>query len=97
MHDIDEKINKIKDNISKMWDEFHEKMDAYYEQKRKFDFIEWQHKVKNRKLHDIEREKKKKWAEEREKEKEKEEQKKKYIHEIELCNFLMNYLISLKK
>ena len=34
---------------------------------------------------------------EKDKEREKEEQKKKYINEIELCNFLINYLRNLQK
>lgn len=67
-------------------------MDKYWEQKHKVDFLEWQHRVKKRKVEDVEREKRRAIAIEREKQQEKEEQLKKYIKEIELCNFLINYL-----
>lgn len=71
-------------------------MDDHWKQKHFIDFVEWQTRVKNRKIGDKEREVRKAEYEKRDKEREKEEQLKKYLGEIELINFLINYLNGLK-
>jgi hypothetical protein len=53
-------------------------------------------KVKNRKINDIEREKRRLEYEQKDKEYEKQEKLQKYIGEIELCNQLIQYLNNLK-
>lgn len=42
-------------------------MDKYWEQKYKVDFLEWQHRIKKRKIENIEREKRREIAIKKEK------------------------------
>ena len=44
------KIQVIDGDNTKIWEDFHEKMDKYWAQKHKVDFLEWQHRVKKRKI-----------------------------------------------
>jgi cbb3-type cytochrome oxidase cytochrome c subunit len=60
------------------------------------DFIEWQERVKRRKVQDKERESKKAEYEKRDQEREKEEKLRQYLGEIELINQLITYLNNLK-
>lgn len=46
------KIKELDDLNKKIWVEYKEKNDAYWEQKHKVDFLEWQHRVKERKVRD---------------------------------------------
>ena len=57
LDDAEAKIKEIDSEIKKIWEEFHTKSDAYWDQKHKLDFLEWQHRVQKRKIDDIEREK----------------------------------------
>ena len=40
------KIKQLDELNKKIWIEYNEKNEAYWEQKHKVDFLEWQHKVK---------------------------------------------------
>lgn len=93
---LEEEINKIRAENNKLWDEYHKKADDHWKQKHLIDFIEWQNRVKNRKIAEKEREAKKAEYEKRDKEREKEAQLQRYIGEIELINFLITYLNNLK-
>lgn len=93
---LEAEITAIKEVNNKIWDEFHGKQDAYWEQKQLIDFIEWQNRTKNRKIKIIDREKRQAEYEKREAEREKEEKMKRFLNEIELINFLVNYLKNLK-
>ena len=97
LEEAEGKIKEIDAEIQAIWDDFHAKTDTYWEQKHKLDFLEWQHRVKKRKVDDIQRQKRRAEYEARDREREREEQMKKYLKEIESCNFLINYLKDLQK
>lgn len=67
---MEAQIQKIKEDNEKIWEDFHKKQDDYWKQKQYIDFIEWQNKVKNRKVAEIEREKRRAEYEARDKERE---------------------------
>ena len=89
-------IQKVKEENKKLWDDYHQKQDDYWKQKQLIDFIEWQTRVKAKKMGAKERELKRAEYEKKDKEREKEEQLKKYLGEIELINFLITYLNNIK-
>ena len=96
MDKLEAEIQKIREDNKKIWEDYHQKQDEYWKQKQYIDFIEWQTRVKDRKVNFKERELKKAEYEKKDKEREKEEQLKKYLAEIELINFLIKYLTDLK-
>ena len=49
------KIKQLDELNKKIWIEYNEKNEAYWEQKHKLDFLEWQHRVKERKIRDKQR------------------------------------------
>ncbi len=49
------KIKQLDELNKKIWIEYNEKNEAYWEQKHKVDFLEWQHRVKERKIRDKQR------------------------------------------
>jgi hypothetical protein len=75
-------IHKIKEDNKKIWEEYHQKQDDFWKQKQYIDFIEWQTRVKERKVGFKERELRKAEYEKKDKEREKEHQLKKYLAEI---------------
>lgn len=75
----EEEIVKIREENNKIWDEYHKKADEHWKQKHYIDFIEWQTRVKNRKIADKEREARRAEYEKRDKEREKEAQLQKYL------------------
>lgn len=93
---LEDKIKKIKEDNDKLWEEFNQDKEAYWKQKHYIDWVEWQMKVKARKINEKDREERRKFAEQRDKEREKENQLLKYIGEIEQCNELISYLQGLK-
>ena len=56
---MEAEITKLKEENNKIWDDFQKKQDDYWKQKQLIDFIEWQDRVKKRKINDKERESKK--------------------------------------
>jgi hypothetical protein len=56
---LEAEITKLKEENNKIWDDFQKKQDDYWKQKQLIDFIEWQDRVKKRKINDKERESKK--------------------------------------
>lgn len=96
MDKLEADIQKVKDENKKLWDDYHQKQDDYWKQKQLIDFIEWQTRVKAKKIGAKERELKRAEYEKKDKEREKEEQLKKYLGEIELINFLITYLNNIK-
>ena len=97
MDKLESDIVKIREENDKLWDQFHAKQDEYWKQKQLIDFIEWQQRVKQRKINEKERESRKAEYEAREKQLEKEEKMKKFIGEIETINLLINYLNGFKE
>jgi hypothetical protein len=89
-------IVKIREDNKKIWEEYHKKQDDFWKQKQLIDFLEWQGRVKARKVNDKERESRKAEYEKRDQERDREDQLKKYLGEIELINFLINYLNNLR-
>ena len=51
-------IVKLREDNNKIWDEYHKSQDNFWKQKQLIDFIEWQTRVKNRKIGYKERESK---------------------------------------
>lgn len=68
---IDEKIKGLKTENDQIWEDFNKQKEEYWKQKHYVDWIEWQMKVKARKVNEIEREKKRQEYEKRDKEYEK--------------------------
>jgi hypothetical protein len=93
---LEEEITRIRADRDKIWDDYNQKQEDYWKQKQLIDFIEWQGRIKNKKIANKEREARKAEYEKRDKEREKEDQLKKYLNEIELINFLISYLNNLR-
>jgi len=93
--DLYEKIRSFDTDIDKIWDEYGVDKEEYWKQKHYIDYIKWQQKIKDRKSNEKIREQKRKEYEEKQREREKDEAKQKYITEIELINFLINYCLNL--
>lgn len=93
---LEEEINKVREQNNKLWDDYHKKQDDHWKQKHFVDWIEWQIRVKSRKVADKEKEARKADYEKRDQEREKEAQLQKFLGEIELINFLVTYLKNLK-
>lgn len=93
---MEEEIGRLRADSNKIWDDYNQKQDEFWKQKQLVDFIEWQNRVKAKKIANKEREARRADYEKRDKEREKEDQLKKYLSEIELINFLINYLNSLR-
>jgi hypothetical protein len=93
---LEEEISRIRADSNKIWDDYNQKQDEFWKQKQLVDFIEWQNRVKAKKVANKERDARRAEYEKRDKDREKEDQLKKYLSEIELINFLINYLNSLR-
>lgn len=52
---LESEIVKIREENDKLWDQFHVKQDEYWKQKQLVDFLEWQQRVKQRKINEKER------------------------------------------
>jgi hypothetical protein len=89
-------ITKVREENKKIWDDYHQKQDDFWKQKQLIDFIEWQNRVKAKKVNNKERDARKAEYEKKDKEREKEDQLKKYLSEIELINFLIKYLNNIR-
>jgi len=87
---LESEIVKIREENDKLWDQFHVKQDEYWKQKQLVDFLEWQQRVKQRKINEKERELRKAEYEARDKQLEKEEKMQKFIGEIETINILIS-------
>lgn len=52
---LKKKIKKLNEQNDKLWDDFNKTKEAYWKQKHYVDWIEWQMKVKTRKINEVER------------------------------------------
>ena len=59
MDKLEGEITKIKEENSKLWDQFHSKQDDYWKQKQLIDFLEWQNRIKKHKVYEKEKESRK--------------------------------------